>query len=187
MIFGHNIAQIVRCAARFSLADHLADGPVSAERIAQAEKLDVSATFRLMRACTSLGLMTYDETKGFSATALLNTLRKDDPRSLPALTMVQAGHGHWAPWGQLDEAIRAGECQTKATLGSSLWEYYATAAGAEEADAFTQAVSGVTSAVVPEGRCCMDRRVGRETPNPICVRPTRTGSGRPNFSIRFRT
>jgi hypothetical protein len=111
-----------------------------------------------MRACTSLGLMTYDETKGFSATALLNTLRKDDPRSLRALTMVQAGHGHWAPWGQLDEAIRAGECQAKATLGSSLWEYYATAAGAEEADAFTQAVSGVTSAVVPEAVRLVDTK-----------------------------
>jgi hypothetical protein len=41
--------------------------------------------------------------------------------------------------------------------------------------------------VDPARRCCMGRGVGRETPNPICVHPTRTESGRPNSSIRFRT
>jgi lambda repressor-like predicted transcriptional regulator len=36
-------------------------------------------------------------------------------------------------------------------------------------------------------RCCMDRGWVAKTPNPICVHPTRTESGRPNSSIRFRT
>lgn len=50
MIAGHAVAQVVRCAAWFSLADHLAEGPAAAETIARAEGLDAAATFRLMRA-----------------------------------------------------------------------------------------------------------------------------------------
>jgi hypothetical protein len=36
-------------------------------------------------------------------------------------------------------------------------------------------------------RCCTDRGWVAKTPNPICGHPTRTESGRPNSSIRFRT
>jgi hypothetical protein len=43
----------------------------------------------LMRACTAFCLMTYGKNTGFSATPLLNTLRKEDPRSLRALAVAQ--------------------------------------------------------------------------------------------------
>src|ERR1700716_3305534 len=96
MICAHSVAQIVRCAALFSFADHLAAGPATADAVARVEGLNVDATFRLMRACAAYGLMRYDKERGFSATPLLATLRTDDPRSLCAMAMVQAGHGHWA-------------------------------------------------------------------------------------------
>src|SRR3979409_2122950 len=108
IIFGHSVAQMARCAALFSFANHLAQGSATAEKIAEAEGLDADATFRLMRACAAFGLMTYDKNTGFSATPLLNTLRKDDPRSLRALAVAQGGRGHWGPWGQFSEAIKTG-------------------------------------------------------------------------------
>ena len=46
--------EAVRCAALFSFADHLAEGSKTAEQIAHLEKLHPDATFRLMRACTTL-------------------------------------------------------------------------------------------------------------------------------------
>ena len=85
MICAHSVAQIVRCAALFSFADHLAAGPATAEAVAHVEGLDVDATFRLMRACAAYGLMSYDKDRGVSATPLLATLRTDDPRSLCAM------------------------------------------------------------------------------------------------------
>src|SRR3979490_3507184 len=71
MICAHSVAQIVRCAALFSFADHLAAGPATAEGAPRVEGLDVDATFRLMRACAAYGLMSYDKDRGFSATPLL--------------------------------------------------------------------------------------------------------------------
>jgi hypothetical protein len=158
IIFGHSVAQMTRCAALFSFAEHLAHGPATAGQIAEAERLDADATFRLMRACAAFGLMTYDKNAGFSATPLLNTLRKDDPRSLHAVAVAQGGRGHWAPWGQFSEAIRTGKPQANAALGSGLWEYYATPAGAEEAAAFSRAVGGLTSTFMLEAAPLIDTR-----------------------------
>jgi hypothetical protein len=156
MICAHSVAQIVRCAALFSFADHLAAGPATAEAVARVEGLDVDATFRLMRACAAYGLMNYDKDRGFSATPLLATLRTDDPRSLCAMAMVQAGHGHWAPWGRLDEVIRTGRPQTEVALGSSVWAYFATPAGAREGQAFSQAMGGITGILMLEAARLID-------------------------------
>src|SRR3981081_1978973 len=156
MICAHSVAQIVRCAALFSFADHLAAGPATAEAVARVEGLDADATFRLMRACAAYGLMGYDKDRGFSATPLLATLRTDDPRSLCAMAMVQAGHGHWAAWGRLDEVIRTGRPQTEVALGSSLWAYFATAAGAREGQAFSQAMGGITGMLMRDAARLID-------------------------------
>src|SRR3979411_878505 len=156
MICAHSVAQIVIGAALFSFADHLAAGPATAEAVARVEGLDADATFRLMRACAAYGLMGYDKDRGFSATPLLATLRTDDPRSLCAMAMVQAGHGHWAAWGRLDEVIRTGRPQTEVALGSSLWAYFATAAGAREGQAFSQAMGGITGMLMLDAARLID-------------------------------
>src|SRR4030088_667656 len=87
MICAHSVAQIVRCAALFSFADHLAAGPATADAVARVEGLNVDATFRLMRACAAYGL-------GLLGDAAPGDPAHDDPRSLCAMAM--AGHGHWA-------------------------------------------------------------------------------------------
>src|SRR3981189_3730933 len=70
MICVHTVAVIVRCGALFSFADHLAEGPATAEAVARVEGLDVGPTFGPMRSCASYGLMIYDKDRGFSATPL---------------------------------------------------------------------------------------------------------------------
>src|SRR5258706_9868853 len=156
MICAQSVAKIVRWAALSSCAGHLAAAPATAEAVARVEGLDVNATFRLMRACAAYGLMSYDKDRGFSATPLLATLRTDDPRSLRVMAMVQGGHGHWAPWGRLDEVIRTGRPQTEVALGSSLWAYFATAAGAREGQAFSQAMGGITGMLMLDAARLID-------------------------------
>jgi hypothetical protein len=60
MIFGAHTSQIVHTAALYSLSEHLAEGRNTPTEIAAVESLHVDATFRLMRACAAIGLMTYD-------------------------------------------------------------------------------------------------------------------------------
>jgi hypothetical protein len=72
MLIGFFVAQIAGAEAAYSIADHLAKGPATAEQISTVEGIDPIAAFRLLRACASLGLVTSDGLT-FSATPLLGT------------------------------------------------------------------------------------------------------------------
>jgi hypothetical protein len=56
MVFGYCVSQIIRTGAEFSLADHLAAGPLTAQEIAEREGSAPATTFRLMRLrCVGVG------------------------------------------------------------------------------------------------------------------------------------
>jgi O-methyltransferase domain len=146
-IMGYFQTQIAGAIANYSIADHLAKGPATADEIAKWEGINPQATFRLLRACASLGLVTYDGTR-FTATPLLGTLRRDVPGSLHSLAAAWVAPGHWLPWGRFSEALRTNAPQTVPTLGGSLWDYYKQRP--EEGAAFTHAMHGFTSGLVKD-------------------------------------
>jgi hypothetical protein len=144
MIFGASIVQLVRCAALFSLADHADRGDITARHFAEAEKLDPDTSARFLRACAAFGLLTANDDESYSSTPLLATLHSKGAHSLRDLAVIQGGPGHWLPWGRLDEAVRTGRTQAEATLGCNLWDYYDSAPGAIEGQAFSGAMTGAT-------------------------------------------
>jgi hypothetical protein len=150
MVTGFWISQIVRAAAIFNVADHLAAGIDTPDAIAAAESADLDATRRLIRSCASLGLVTSTDGVRFAATSLLNTLRKDDPNSLRGLALAQAAPGHWLPWGRFPDAVRSGDRQIKTALEpyENIFDYYA--AYPDEAAVFTQSMSNLSAAAAIE-------------------------------------
>jgi hypothetical protein len=111
---------IVRTAAALSLADHLAEHPATAKEIAAAEGSDLSATFRLLRACTAPKLVTYESATGrIAGTALLETLRRDSPHTLRSLALEHTAPARCRSWGHFTDSVRAGFTQFEATLGSA--------------------------------------------------------------------
>ena len=148
MITGYWVTQVVHAAATFSIADHLAKAPATAEDIAEAEGTDPSATFRLLRTCASLGMVKYDGRSRFAGTSLLDTLRKNNPQSLRAIAVSWPLPGHWLPWGRFAEAVKTGKSQAVPALGAGLFEYFAT--NAAEAAAFTESMTSLTSTVAKE-------------------------------------
>jgi len=92
--------------------------PATAEKIATIEGIDSTATFRLLRACASLGLVTCDDGLTFSGTPLLGTLRTNVPGSLHSLAIAWSAPGHWLPWGRFLDAMRTGQPQTVPALGA---------------------------------------------------------------------
>jgi SAM-dependent methyltransferase len=148
MLTGFFVTQIAGAVATYSIADHLAKGSATAEQIATLEGIDSIATFRLLRACASLGLVTCDDGLRFSATPLLGTLRTNVPGSLHSLAIAWSAPGHWLPWGRFVDAIRTSQPQTVPALGATIWDYYAQQP--EEAAVFTNAMHGFTSGVAQE-------------------------------------
>lgn len=138
----------MRTAAEFGLAEQLHSQPTTAQAFAEAQRLDPDATARFLRTCASLGLATMDEDGRFAGTPLLDLLRKDHPQSLRGLALSQAAPGHWNSWAYLPEAIRSGEAQAARALGADFFDYLRGQPA--EAEAFTQAMSGLTAAVSAE-------------------------------------
>ena len=148
MITGYWVTQVVHAAATFSFADHLAKGSATAEDIARAEGTDPSATFRLLRTCASLGMVTYDGKSRFGVTSLLDTLRQDNPKNLRGMALSWPAPGHWLPWGRFTEAVKTGQSQTVRALGADLFEYLAL--NPAESAAFADGMSSLTSTVAEE-------------------------------------
>jgi hypothetical protein len=148
MLTGFFVTQIAGAVATYSIADHLAKGPATAEQVAKIEGIDSIAAFRLLRACASLGLVSCDDSLTFGATPLLGTLQKNVPGSLHSLAIAWSAPGHWLPWGRFLDAVRTGKTQTVPALGGKLWDYYGQ--NTEECAAFTGAMHGFTSGVAQE-------------------------------------
>jgi O-methyltransferase domain/Dimerisation domain len=147
MMTGFFVTQIAGAVATYSIADHLAKGPATAEQISTVEGIDPIAAYRLLRACASLGLVTSDGPK-FNATPLLGTLRTNVPGSLHSLAIAWAAPGHWLPWGRFLDSLRTGQSQTVPALGANIWDYYAQKP--EEGETFTHAMHGFTSGLAQE-------------------------------------
>jgi hypothetical protein len=155
MVTGFWVTQIVRAAAMYNLADHLAGGTDTAEGIAAAEHIDPEATRRLMRACASLGLMVSADGTHFAGTSLLGTLLADAPNSLRYFALSQSAPGHWLPWGRFPESVRTGEHQVSAAHGEpDIFAYFAR--HQDEASMFTESMSNLSLGVARDAAAVID-------------------------------
>jgi hypothetical protein len=128
--------------ADLSIADHLADGSLTAAEIAEREGSAPETTLRLMRAGVAAGLLTEEAGGRFGSTPLLDTLRSEDPRSLRPFVLSQMGS--WLPWDQLAVGIREGSTRsTQAFGGMNIFDYLAQ--HPEEAERFSAGMVGMTA------------------------------------------
>jgi len=154
MIHGYWISQVVRAAADLRLADHLAAGARTARDVAGLESSDPDATYRLMRACAGLGLLSYDGDGRFSVTPTGALLQSGVPGSLRDHALVFGAPGHWLPWGQLPEAVRKGGTRAADVLGADLFGYLA--GQPEEAAQFAASMEALTGGLAASAARVID-------------------------------
>jgi hypothetical protein len=131
----------ISAIADLSIADHLAEGSLTAAQVAAQEGSAPDTTLRLMRAGVAVGLLT-EETEGrFGSTPLLDTLRSDDPRSLRPFVLSQMGR--WLPWDQLAAGIREGGTQSTKAFGMGVFDYLAQ--HPDEAERFSAGMTSMTA------------------------------------------
>lgn len=124
MLFGYWRSQVLRAIADLSIADHLAGGPLSAAEVATRENSGTDYTYRLMRAGVAMGVLTADADSRFHTTALLDTLRKDEARSLRDFVLAMTATTHWLPWHHLVDAVRTGCDPATTALGTDVFTYF---------------------------------------------------------------
>jgi hypothetical protein len=154
MVLGSWVTQTVRAVADLSLADHLAEGNMTANEVAEREGSAPDTTLRLMRAGVSTGLLESVGDQRFRGTPLLKTLRKDDPRTLRPLALAMTRRSHWLPWSQFVAGIRKGETQVVKALGTDLFEYLEN--NPVEAQEFSAAMRSLTTLWGPSIAAAID-------------------------------
>ena len=83
--------QVVRGVVDLSIADHLAEGGLTASEIAARAGADRETTLMLLKASVAAGLMTLDSRGEFHGTKLLAVLRNKGLSQDRALAVVTAG------------------------------------------------------------------------------------------------
>lgn len=122
LIFGHVPARAIQAAAELGLADLIAGGATSAERLAEAAGADLGALRRLMRYLVSLDL--FDESEnGYALKEMGELLRSDfEGSQRPAARLM----GHLFPaWVELSHTIRTGEAAYGKHFGKPLFDHIA--------------------------------------------------------------
>jgi hypothetical protein len=153
MITGFWTSCCIYAAAKLDIADHLAQGALSAGQLAEITHSDAGSLYRILRALSSVGVFKQNNEHEFELTTLGETLRSDVPGSMKAMALAQLGD-HYNAWGNLVYSIKTGNIAFDKVEGMSVWKYYET--HPDEGLNFMKAMTGVTGAVVMNVIPCYD-------------------------------
>jgi hypothetical protein len=122
-LLGFIKSQAIHVAARLKIADHLQDGPKSAEEISNAINVDSDALYRLLRALSGIGAFSEQDNKIFSLTPMASALLSDIPGSLRPFALMVGDWSWWGPWGELFYSVKSGKPAIDLVLGMTFDDY----------------------------------------------------------------
>jgi hypothetical protein len=139
MIVGSWVTRAIYVAAKLQIADLLADGPRSAERLAEAAGVAPWPLYRLLRALAGVGVFARDADGRFQLNPLAEPLREGGPESVRALS-VMVGEEQDHCWDDLLETVRTGETAFDRLYGQPVFDYLGE--HSEPAKIFDAAMTG---------------------------------------------
>jgi hypothetical protein len=123
--YGLRASQALLVAAQLNVADHLAQGPLTAPELAHVTGANAAALERVMRALCALGVFAESRSGHFSLNAAGQLLRSDMPGSFRSGVLLLAGGVRLRCWSDLLETVRTGVSASARLLGMPLFDFYA--------------------------------------------------------------
>jgi hypothetical protein len=136
------VSQAIYVAAKLGIADFLANGPQSAAALAAATRSDGRSLFRVLRALSSVGVLSQAGKDQFALSRLAEPLRSDVPGSLREI-VITIGEIHYQACGELLHSVRTGSPAFNQVFGASLFDYLQRNAAAS--DTFDQGMTNLSS------------------------------------------
>jgi O-methyltransferase domain/Dimerisation domain len=147
MATGFTVSFLLRAAAQLCLADHLADGPKSAEQLAAVTNTHAPSLHRLLRTLACIGIVSEDESHRFSLTPLAEPLRSGVPGSVRTSVLSITGDIFVTPYAKLLYSVQTGQPSFDKYFGVPFFDHLATMP--EEADMFSDLLIGLNSSDAP--------------------------------------
>jgi hypothetical protein len=147
MAMGFTVPFLLRTAAQLCLADHLADGPQSAEQLADVTCTHAPSLYRFLRTLASIGVFTEDGTHRFSLTPLAEPLRSNVPGSVRTSILSLTGDLFVIPWHKMLYSVQTGKPSFDKHFGAPFFDHISN--DPEEAAWFSDFLIGINSADAP--------------------------------------
>lgn len=122
MASGYWLSQAIYVAAKLGIADLLADHLQSSVELASTTCCDSRSLFRVLRALSSVNVVSQAGTDRFTLTPFGNTLRSNVPGSLRRI-LITLGEIHYHACGELIHTVRTGSPAFNRVFGASLFEH----------------------------------------------------------------
>jgi hypothetical protein len=119
------LAQAISVMAKAGIADLLADGPLTVDKLAQLTATNADALQRILRALASRGIFAEQPDGPFALTPLAEPLRRDAPDSLNAYAILTGDALMWQAMGAMEYSLRTGDPAFRHIFGCSSFEYHA--------------------------------------------------------------
>jgi hypothetical protein len=140
-------SRLVHVAAQLNLADRLAEGPRTAEELAQSTGTHAPSLYRVLRTLASLGLFTEDAAHRFSLTPVGEALKTGAPGSARATVLTMAGEWFTRGMDHLLYSVQTGKTGFEHANGMPAFEWLSK--HPEEASLFSETMVGFHGAEPP--------------------------------------
>jgi hypothetical protein len=140
MGMGYWVSRLLYAAARYGLADLLADRPKTAAELAGPTGTHAPTLHRVMRTMAGLGILTEDSNRRFALTSLGEALKTGAPGAARSSILALAGEWWWKGWEHFLHCVETGETGMSQAYGMSIFEFMS--GHPEEAADFNEAMIG---------------------------------------------
>ena len=141
MATGLWVSKMMYAAAKLKLADHLTDGPKTAEELAGPTGSHAPSLNRLMRTLASVGVFSQLDGGRFGLTPLSEALKKGAPGAAHETVLTMAGPTFVAAFEEIVHSIETGKTGFEKAFGMPIFDYFAQ--HQDEASLFSQSMVGI--------------------------------------------
>ncbi|MFD9908748.1 methyltransferase [Streptomyces sp. NPDC059063] len=120
---GRRVSEVLYVLAELRIADHLADGPLGVEQLAEKTGSHADSLYRLLRCAASFGLLCEESGHRFAETDLTVGLRSDIPFSVRDLVLYNGSDAVRRPYGQMLHTVRTGAPSFEHVYGRPFFDY----------------------------------------------------------------
>jgi len=139
LITGAWVTQAIYVATKLGIPDELAEGPLHASEVARRVDANPDATFRLMRALASKGVLRQRRDGRFALTSIGKALRTGTPGTMRNMVLWIGHPKRWEDWGHLLHTVQTGEPAFEMVHGMPAFDYLE--ANPEIAEVFNNAMA----------------------------------------------
>ena len=123
MTFARVVTRSVYAIAELGVADHLKDGPKTADELARATGAHAPSLYRLLRTTSALGFFSEDGEKRFSLGPLGEAILSDAPERGRSTVRAVAGDVFWRGLEEFVYSVKTGKSGIEKVFGKNVFEY----------------------------------------------------------------